>query len=153
MEAQDLMTSPVVTIRMDATVGEAAQVMLDGRVSCLPVLDGQENLVGILTHHDFAIHIRYHPLADQQYIILGITTTPAHIEEVSRQVSTKLVEEVMHQPVITVRHDAPISEVAELILREQIHRLPIVRDSAVVGIITRHDFLKLIVEGESSSEA
>ena len=51
--AKDLMSSPVMTINARATVGDAARLMIDNDVSCLPVTDDQDKLVGILTHTDF----------------------------------------------------------------------------------------------------
>jgi len=118
--------------------------MLENNVSCLPVVDEQGHLVGVLTHTDFGLHPKFRPLADNIYSLLGASTTPQHIQEVSRSVRGTLVKEVMHHPVTTVKEDTPIAEVMQLMLRQGIHRLPVMRDGRLVGIITRHDFLKLI---------
>jgi CBS domain-containing protein len=152
MQARDLMTTSVITIRPDATVGEAARLMLERNASCLPVVDEQGQLVGILTHTDFGLHPKYQPLVDNVYSLLGSSTTPQHIEEVSRKVSSKPVEEVMRHPVVTIQEDASIEEVTELMLRQEVHRLPVMRDSQLVGIITSHDFLKLFASGPPSEE-
>jgi CBS domain-containing protein len=153
MQARDLMTTTVVTIQPDATVGEAAQLMLKCNISCLPVVDEQDRLVGILTHTDFGLHPKYHPLAENVYSLLGVAMTPQHIEEVSRKVSSKLVKDVMRHPVITVHEDASIAEVTGLMLRQEIHRLPVLRGSQLAGIITSHDFLKLIAAGQQAGAA
>ena len=58
--------------------------------------------------------------------------------------SSKLVKDVMHHPVTTINDYAPIAEAMQLLLDHNIHRLPIVEVGKLVGIITRHDFLKLI---------
>ena len=87
MEARELMTSPVITTGPESTIGQAAQLMLDRRLSCLPVVS-HDDLVGILTHFDFGLHHRYHPLTDNLYTLLGATATPAHIEELSLRVRT-----------------------------------------------------------------
>ena len=50
--ALDLMSSPVVTIRLGETVGRAAEVMLEHNISALPVLDDDRKLVGIISRHD-----------------------------------------------------------------------------------------------------
>jgi CBS domain-containing protein len=143
MEARDLMSSPVITVAADATVGQAARLMLDERVSCLPVV-AHDELVGILTHFDFGLHHRYHPLTDNLYTLLGATATPDHIVDLSRRVRSKPVKEVMRPSVVTIDDDAPIADVAEKMVRERVHRLPVMRGSRLVGIITRHDLLKLI---------
>ena len=144
MQARDLMSTSVVTIRPDATIGEAARLMLERGTSCLPVVDDQDHLVGILTHTDFGLHPRFRPLMDNVYSLLGSSTTPQHIREISHKVSSKLVKDVMHHPVTTVKEDTPVEEITRLMLNQGIHRVPVLRDSHVVGIITRHDFLKLI---------
>jgi CBS domain-containing protein len=153
MLARDLMTASVVTIQPDATVGEAAQLMLERNISCLPVVDEQNHLVGILTHTDFGLHPKYYPLAENVYSLLGTAMTPQHIEEVSRKVSSKLVKDVMRHPVITVQEDSSIAAVTELMLRREIHRLPVLRGSQLAGIITNHNFLKLIASGQKAGEA
>lgn len=144
MQARDLMSTSVVTIRPDASVGDAARLMLDHGASCLPVVDDEDHLVGIITHTDFGLHPRLRPLTDNVYSLLGSATTPQHIRDVSRKVRSKLVKDVMRRPVTTVKEDTPIEEITRLMLNQGIHRIPVVRAHHVVGIITRHDFLKLI---------
>ncbi len=148
MLARDLMTAPVVTVKPDDTVGEAARLMLDHDVSALPVVDDAGSLVGILSHADFGLHPRHRPMPHNVYTLLGSTTTPRHLEEVSRRVSGKPVRDVMRRKVITTTVDAPIAQVTELITRNQIHRIPVMDGARLAGIITRHDFLKLIAAGE-----
>lgn len=53
MLARDLMSSPVITVPLRATIGAAARPMLENNASCLPVADDQDHLVGIITRHDF----------------------------------------------------------------------------------------------------
>ena len=53
MKAKDIMTSPVVSAELDATVIQAAQIMLQKRISGLPVVDKDGRLVGIVTEGDF----------------------------------------------------------------------------------------------------
>ena len=144
MLARDLMTSPVITIREDDTVADAAKLMLDKDISSLPVLDGSEKLVGILTHSDFGLSPKFRPLVDNIYSLLGSSTTPEHLEETAHHVGNRRVRQVMRRNIITVSEDASIEHIARLLLRYQIHRLPVVADGQLVGIVTRHDFLKLI---------
>ena len=144
MLARDLMTSPVITIREDATVSDAAKLMLEKDVSALPVLNNSNKLVGILTHSDFGLSPKFRPLVENVYSLLGTTTTPEHLEETAHQVGNKRVQDVMRRNIITVQQDASIENLARLMMRSQIHRLPVVDDGKLVGIVTRHDFLKLI---------
>ena len=144
MNANELMSSPPVSISLDATAADAARSMLDNGVSCLPVVDGGGKVVGILTHTDFGLHPRFRPLVDNLYTLLGTAVTPRHIAEVSQRVGSKLVKDIMPRRVFSVEGDTPIEKVVELMLRQGIHRVPVTEDGRLVGVITRHDFLKLI---------
>ena len=143
MQAKDIMTTPVVTISPEATVREAANLMLEHQVSCLPVLDRDEGLVGILTHTDFDLHRKFIALADDLYSILGTSATSGTLEDAAKEASGKPVRDVMRRNVATIGEEASITEMAELMLRLKVHRLPVMRGQNLVGIITRHDLLKL----------
>ena len=145
MNVRDIMTSPVVTTTADSTVEEAAQLMLERATSCLPVLDDQGQLVGILTHTDFGFHRKFLPMSDHLYTLMGSWVNPKTLEEVARNVSSKKVREVMSNPVVTIQEDVPIAEVADLMLQKSISRVPVVRGKELIGIVTRHDFIKLMV--------
>ena len=149
MFARDLMTTPVLTIREDATVAEAARMMLERDVSALPVLDGDDRLVGILTHSDFGLSPKFRPLVENVYSLLGATTTPHHLEETAHEVGAKRVRDVMRRKVITVQQDDGVERIARLMMRWQIHRLPVMDNGRLAGIITRHDFLKLIAGAQN----
>ena len=146
MNANELMSAPPVTIGPEETVADAARCMLNENVSCLPVVDGDNKVVGILTHTDFGLHPRFRPLADNVYSLLGSSVSPRHIADVSQRVGSKLVRDVMPRRVFAVAGDTPIEKVVELMLRQGIHRVPVTEDERLVGVITRHDFLKLIAD-------
>jgi CBS domain-containing protein len=145
MNVRDIMSSPVTTIKADATVEEAAKLIVEKATSCLPVLDDQGQLVGILTHTDFGFHRRFLPMTNHLYTLMGSWVRPETLEEVARTVSSKKVKEVMSHPAITVQEDAPIAEVADLMLQKNISRVPVVQGKELVGIVTRHDFIKLMI--------
>lgn len=148
MFAKDLMTSPVITIQEDSTVLEAARLMLERDVSVLPVLDASDRLVGILSHSDFGLSPKYRPLVDNIYSLLGASSTPQHIEATAHRVGNKRVGDVMRRHPITVSPEDSVERITRLMLRYQIRRLPVVENGKLVGIITRHDFLKLIANEE-----
>ncbi len=65
--------------------------------------------------------------------------------EASQEAKVKKVRDVMTQPVTTVEEDTPIAEMARLMVDKDIHRFPVMRAKELVGIVTRHDLLKLLV--------
>ncbi|MBI4339103.1 MAG: CBS domain-containing protein [Chloroflexi bacterium] len=152
MLARDIMTSPVVTIGPDSTVEEAATLMLRRHVSCLVVVDDHGGIEGILTHSDFGLQRKMLPLTDNLYQLLGSWADPKTVEEIALKVRSRKVREVMIRDVVTVKEDASVPQVVETMLRHEVNRLPVVREGHVVGIITRHDLLKLIAaEGGSAA--
>ncbi len=62
--------------------------------------------------------------------------------------ASKQVKDVMSHPVVTVQEDAPTAQVAEIMVNKRVHRVPVMRGKELVGIITRHDLLKLIAGDE-----
>lgn len=95
MQVKDIMSSPVVTIGQEATVQEAASLMLQKELSCLVVLDESKHIVGILTHSDFGLHRKLLPLADNLYQLLGSWADPKTIAGIAQKVRTRRVKEVM----------------------------------------------------------
>ena len=144
MIAREMMSGPPVTVGPEDSIADVARKMLSSNVSCIPVVDPDSRVVGILTHTDFGLHPKFRPLAHNVYSLLGAATTPAHIAEVSKQVGRKKVRDVMHHLVTTVDVETSIERVVELMLNRGIHRVPVTEDGKLVGVITRHDFLKLI---------
>lgn len=144
MNVREIMTSPVITIKVDATVGEAARIILERGTSCLPVVDDHGRLVGILTHTDFGFHKRFLPMSDHLYTLMGSWVNPETLEEVARTVSSRKVKEVMSHPVVTVQEETSVAEVADLMLRRNISSLPVMRGKELIGIVTRHDLVKLM---------
>ena len=151
MFARDIMTSPVVTITEDSTVADAAALMLKHGASCLPVLNSDGKLTGIITHTDFGLHRKFIPMSGQLYTLMGTYVRPETVEMVASEVSARRIGDVMSQPVITLEEDAPVAEVAELMVSKGINRIPVMRDKEIVGIITRHDLVKLMLQNVPGS--
>jgi CBS-domain-containing membrane protein len=66
LTARDLMAGPVLTTTPEATLGEAATLILEKKVSCLPVLDQMGDLVGIISHSDFTPTERHLPFTNER---------------------------------------------------------------------------------------
>ena len=142
--ARDLMSSPVTTISATATVGDAADLMLERGLSCVPIVDDSGKLVGMLTHTDFSMHHRFMPLAQNLYSLLGSWGNPETVEGIYHEIRSRKIKDVMSHPVVTVQESTPVTEVVETMLHNHVNRVPVMRDKSLVGIITRHDLLKLI---------
>lgn len=140
MKAADVMTLGAATVRDDASIGDAARTMLQYGISGLPVVDAEGALKGIVTERDF---LRRAELGTERQrprwaqVLLGAgTLADDYIRAHGREVS-----EVMTREVVTVAHDAPLSEVVEAMERHGVKRVPVMRDGRMIGIVSRANLL------------
>jgi CBS-domain-containing membrane protein len=138
MQAADIMTFGAACIRPDAPVEEAARVMLQHRISGLPVVDSNGDLVGMVTEGDLLAREASTQRRRWLELVLG-SVKPA---DGPRLAHLATVAEVMSRPVVTVREDTPVHEVADILQRHRIKRVPVVRGGKLTGIVSRADLLR-----------
>ena len=145
MKVREIMSHPVYVVRDDATLEQAAQVMLERNVGGLPVVDAQGKLNGIVTESDFAAKEHGVPFSTLRYPqLFGEWMSNEKIEKVYRAARSKKVSEIMTRVVAMVAEDDSVEKVLELMLRRNVNRVPVVREGIPVGIVARHDLLKLM---------
>jgi CBS domain-containing protein len=140
MKAGDVMTRNVVSTRPNASIAEMAKLMLDNRISGLPVIDDQGELVGIVTEGDC---LRRAEMGTERKRPrwLEFLIGPGRLANEYIHTHSRKVAEVMTQSPITVTEDAPLDEVVHLMESRRIKRLPVVRDGKVMGIVSRANLL------------
>ena len=144
MNAADVMTREVRTVEPDASILEAARLMLQHRISGLPVVDAAKKLVGIVTEGDF---LRRTETGTQRRRPrwLEFIVGPGKLATEYTHSSGRKVHEVMTAGVHTVSEDTPLEQVVHLMERCRIKRLPVVRGQSLVGIVTRANLLRAVV--------
>lgn len=143
MQAHQIMSRRVVTIRPEAPIAEAIKLMLAHHISGLPVVDSERNLIGILCESDF---LRRSEIGTehQHNRLLTILLGADQIASEFVKEHGRTVEQVMtRQPVTTIER-APLDEVANLMERRHLNHVPVMRNERIVGIITRSDFLSAV---------
>jgi len=144
MKAEDVMTRDVVSITPDATVLQAARLMLQHHISGLPVVDEDGKLVGVLSEGDF-LRRRETRTEHRRSRWLEFLMGPGRIAaEYSHSHGSK-VSEVMTADVQTVADDTPLEEVVELMERKRIKRVPVLCGEQLVGIVTRSNLMHAMV--------
>jgi CBS domain-containing protein len=143
MKAQDVMTRNVVSISSDDTVTHAIQIMLQKRISGLPVIDAAGRLAGIVTEGDF---LRRAETATQRKrprwleFVLG----PGHLADEYVRTHGRKVSEVMTSEPVTVTEDTPLEDLVTLMEKRHIKRVPVVRGDKVVGLVSRANLLRAL---------
>jgi CBS domain-containing protein len=136
MNVKDVMTSPVVSVEPDSSVLQAVRIMLQRRISGLPVIDKEGRLVGIVTEGDF---LRRAETGTQRRrprwleFLLG----PGRLAEEYTRSHGRKVQDIMTAEPVTVTEEEPLDAVVQLMEKRQIKRLPVMRGDEVVGIVSR----------------
>ena len=140
MKARDIMTWCAITVGPDDSVTRAVRLMLQNKISGLPVVDDKGQLVGIVTEGDF---LRRGELGTQRQrprwleFLLG----PGRLAAEYVQTSGRKVAQIMTPEPKTITPETPLEEVVGLMERHRIKRLPVVQDGKLVGIVTRANLL------------
>ena len=143
MNAADVMTRDVITIAPEASIMEAVRLMLQHRISGLPVVDAAGRLQGVITEGDF---LRRAETGTQRKrsrwveFLLG----PGRLATEYAHTSGRKVDEVMTPDVHTVTDDAPLEQVVHLMERYRVKRIPVMRDDKLVGIVTRANLMRAL---------
>jgi CBS domain-containing protein len=124
-----IMATDVITVSPSTTLAEARSVMKEHRIRHLPVVDANEELVGLLTQSD----------------VLAATDSFLRDEENRIRARGISIKDVMVTKVATVAKNANLREVALFLEKRRIGCLPVVTDGKLVGIITDTDFVGVAI--------
>ena len=143
MKARDLMVSPVITLKPSATVREAAELLLKYRISGVPVVNDDYRVVGIVSEGDLLQRAEAGTERQRSWWLLAF----AHNETLAQdyiKAHTRRVEDVMTRDVIIARPYTPVHEVAMLLEKNRIRRVPVIEDDRLVGIISRANLVQAV---------
>jgi CBS domain-containing protein len=144
MKAEDVMTRDVISIDPDSTVLQAARLMLQHRISGLPVIDANGQLVGVLSEGDF-LRRRETNTEKRRSRWLEFLMGPGRIAaEYTHSHGCKVSEAMTRNPQ-TVSETASLEDIVELMERHRIKRVPVLCGDEVVGIVTRSNLMRAMV--------
>jgi CBS domain-containing protein len=152
MQARDVMTPRVISIEADAPVMQAVHLMLQNRISGLPVVGPKGELVGMVTEGDF---IRRGEIGTQRRRSrwLEFLIGPGRLADEYVHAHGRKVDEVMTREPITVTEDTLLDEIVRLMERHRIKRVPVVRGGQLVGIVTRANIMHALVSLAAETKA
>ncbi len=150
MDVKEVMTKAVVSVNRDSTIDEIAKVLIDNKVSGLPVLSDGGYLIGIVTEGDL-LRREMSPRLPEFINILGAVIYYHGVERYNedfKKILAQTASDIMTEDLITVKEDTDISEVARLMLNNNIKQIPVVDGSKLIGIVSRADIVKLLLKQE-----
>jgi CBS domain-containing protein len=145
MLAKDVMTKGVLSISSDATLLEAADLLVKTGVSAMPVVDRDDNMVGLVSEADL---VRAMEEAAEGSFLKQFDAGPLP-DDTTSAVKARRVADVMTKELVLADADATLADVAGLMLKHGVKRIPVV-DGAVVGIVSRVNLLRALMAGDRS---
>jgi CBS domain-containing protein len=152
MRAAQIMSLGVITVSADASVFEAAERLVGAGVSAVPVVDGTGRIVGIVSEADLMrraeIGTEPHKSWLQRFFADDATAAAEYVSLHARR-----VRDVMTGHVVTVQEDAPLREVADIMAKHKVKRVPVQRGDIFVGIVSRADLIQALLSREPQATA
>ena len=148
MLVKELMVSPVITVKSNNTLEHVAKIMIKNRIGCLPVVDNEGKMLGIITEAEFTAEKSTFPFSRVNAPkLFGKWMLKENIEDMYKSAKTMKAEEIMNTSYVYVDKDDSVFDLLNTMIDNNVFRMPVLKDGKPVGIITRHDLLKLIIDG------
>jgi CBS domain-containing protein len=151
----DVMQRKVITIAPGKSLPELERALLRSRVSALPVVERGGKMVGIVSRSDVvrqlclerslgeAMAEVYHDQTDESF---AEKSRRVVAQAIGQRMEQLCVRDVMIRDVLTVPPDTPVVKAAQLMVERRIHRLPVVENGKLVGIVSSLDFTRIVAE-------
>ena len=146
LKVREIMTTGVITVKPDTTVGELADILAKNKISGVPVVDDQGLVLGMVSEADIILqdadlHFPYYV----QFLEMVIYLQSVHKfeERVRKSIGSK-VSEIMTSEVVSASPDETVREVATLMADRNVNRLPVTENGRLVGIVSRGDIVRAI---------
>ena len=143
MKAQDIMTKMVITIGPDTPVRAIATLLTEKRISGVPVLGNDGAVLGMVSHGDL-LHRWEIGTEPKQKWWLKAFADPDALARAYTKTHGLEAKDVMNRHVVSVSENAEMADVAAILDRNGINRVPVMRDGKLVGLITRSDLVKAL---------
>lgn len=133
------MTSDVVAVRPDVPTADIAKLLLNHRIRACPVIDENDAPIGMVSEWDliFMLLAKGDPVSDQ---LIARNHRPR-----------RTAKDVMGGPMIMVTEETEASEIARIMIQYRVSRVVVVRDGRLVGIVSRTDMLRALVQEQPSA--
>lgn len=147
LNAADIMTKEVITVKKDTSLADLARILYENRINGAPVVDDEGALEGIICESDLIrkkkqFHI---PTVVAVFDVIISLERPKNIEKEIQRISSTIVEELYTKEVVTVNKNTPVDEIATIMTSKKIYTIPVMDGDHLVGIIGKADLIRTIL--------
>jgi len=157
MLAKDIMAKDVVTLSANETIKEATKKFAEHNISGSPVVDKNDQIIGILSESDILAALKTH-YKELKMVYPSMNLIGVSFIELSKQkelfaafkeVGSTPISDVMQKKVFSVASDEPVEDVIKMMNENNVNRIPVVDNKKLKGIITRGDIIKGLYSSDS----
>jgi len=146
VNVKDLMIKEVYSIIANTKIRDLLTLFVEKQVSGVPVVNENNELVGIITDADILGEIHDPPsLIDVMTYVAAFDNTTIIIEEI-QELLDRPVYELMSKKVVTVKEDTRLSQVAQIFSRRKFKKIPVVHGKKLIGVLSRGDVVRYLVK-------
>ena len=150
--AKDVMCREVVTVNPQDTVHSALRLMVENQVSAIPVVDGHEKCVGMISSSDI-VELTKDIDGELESLQVGASAQAWLAQGLMRNTTDESIEQLMSVDVASVVPDALLTEVASKMLRNRVHRVPVVDKSGrLLGLVSTTDIMAAFADSAMSDQ-
>jgi CBS domain-containing protein len=143
MKACDVMTSPVITAKLTDLVAHIARTLIERRISAVPIVDDKGHMVGIVSEGDLIHRVEAGTERRRSWwleaFVDGSTLAAEYVKTHGRTAA-----DVMHRDPVSAGPDTPLHEIAALMEKHGVKRIPIVEEGRLVGIVSRSNLIQAV---------
>jgi CBS domain-containing protein len=151
MKASDIMTRTVRTATAETPVRDIARMMVRHQISAVPIIERGRRVVGIISEGDLVRRAET-GTERKRSTWLDLFVDPGSKARAFVKSHARRAKDVMTRPVVSVTASTPLGDIADLLEKRRIKRVPVVRSGQLIGIVSRHDLVRsLAQDGESET--
>jgi CBS domain-containing protein len=150
MQAADIMTTNVISVGPETSVQEIASLLSERGISGVPVVDGKRQLVGMVSEGDLMRRVETGTQLRRSWWLEMLSTNTELASEYVKSRGRR-ARHVMTRDVVSVTEATPLAEIADLLERHRIKRVPVVRDGILVGIVSRANLVRAVASRGGAS--
>ena len=145
------MVHDVVTIGPEEDVSKAVKLVVDHDISALPVVDDERRVIGILSEADLLHRDKIGTEQHRAWWLEAVTPASVLALDYAKSHGRK-VAEVMSEDIISADENTPLSDLANILEKNRIKRVPILKDGKLVGIVSRSNLIQALASAPSQPE-
>ncbi len=151
MRASDVMVTDVITVTPASDVAQVAALLLTNHISAAPVVDADGRLVGMISEGDLIRRSESGTAHERPWWLRMLMNRELLAAEFVREHSRR-VGDLMTRDVVSAAPDTPVADIAALLERHRIKRVPIVKDGRLAGIVSRANLIQALATSRRTAQ-